>query len=211
MLRFLYAYQEEQTVKEVVESVTVEELFTIGFGVLFGVAIVAVIFYLIVAARRNSYDSAQPLRVADATVVDKQLLPANAIAFQVWVMFETDSGERVRLLCERNHNYIIGDKGRLRWQGEKISSFSRGTSSYTAVQPKGTKANIDAQLAQGNLPAWKRVQLEEEKARLEQEGGAEAKSVETMSAPAKPAKRCPECGTTQSGDNYVCFYCGAEL
>lgn len=211
MLKYLYAYQEEQTVKEVVESVTVGELFTILFGVLFGMAVIAGVFYLIVASRRNSYNSSQPTRHENAVVVDKQQLPANSIGFQVWVMFETERGERVRLLCERNHNYIVGDKGRLSWQGDKLHSFTQRNTSYTGGFTGARQANIDAQLAQGNLPTWKRIQLEEEKARMIRDGNSDGKTVEEVSTPTRPAKKCPECGTTQSGDNNVCFYCGADF
>lgn len=210
MFRLLYAYPEDLTVKETVESVTVGELLTIVFGVLFGMLILAGIAYMIASAHRNSRNSAQPYRTANAVVIDRQQLPANAVSFQTWVMFETEGGERVRLLCERSHNYIVGDRGRLSWQGDKLHNFSRGTSSHISNAHTGTKASVDAQLAQDNLPAWKRVQLEQEKARLEKEGGIEVKTVE-VSAPVKSAKKCPECGTTQSGDNYVCVLCDADL
>ena len=58
-----------------------------------------------------------------------------------------------------------------------------------------------------NVPTWKRIQMEEKAVKQEQ-GAQDVPEAVKMSV---PAKKCPECGTTQSGDNRVCFYCGAEF
>lgn len=54
------------------------------------------------------------------------------------------------------------------------------------------------------IPAWKRVQMAKNPQPIQEEKTEPVQQV-------RPAKKCPECGTTQSGDNYVCVLCGADL
>ena len=144
-------------------DITVEEMLEIGFPVLIGVMVVALIFWAIAKNRRDTLDAEQPVKEANAKVVDVQQLPPNAIAFERWVIFETESGERVRLLVKVSELYIAGDEGHLKWQGSKLYFFNRGQRA-----PQKTVMNADRIYAngacsgqpQGKIPAWKLVEQE---------------------------------------------------
>lgn len=89
----------------------------------------------------------------------------------------------------------------------KTAHYSNKNSiSAISAYPTGNvvSPNLAARPVQTNeyVPAWKRVQLGQT-----QPAPVVQQSVRTEVT----AKMCPECGTTQSGDNRVCFYCGAEF
>ena len=82
-----------------------------------------------------------------------------------------------------------------------------GTSSLTNGMAGGDGAGRKPKQVEENIPTWKRIQMEETAAKQVQMPQNETE----VQKPSVPAKKCPECGTTQSGDNSVCFYCGAEF
>ena len=86
------------------------------------------------------------------------------------------------------------------------SSVTRGPGAASAYPGANTPSPNVQQPVQDNgyIPTWKRIQMNESAIVPEVQ-----KSMPEQ--PATPAKKCLECGTTQSGDNQVCFYCGAEL
>ena len=86
------------------------------------------------------------------------------------------------------------------------SSASRGPGGVSAYPGGNAPSPNVRQSVQDNgyVPTWKRVQMNEAAAAPEaQKPLPEQPSIQ--------AKKCPECGTTQSGSNQVCFYCGAQI
>lgn len=149
-----------------ISDITVEEILQFGFPVLIGMFVIALIFYCVAKHKRDVEDDARPVLQATATVVDKQQIAPNTIAFEVWVMFETESGDRVRLVCKPDHNFIVGDKGYLKWQGSRLFSFERGKS----APPNRTSVGYSSRTVatpQGSIPTWKRIQMEEEQKKME--------------------------------------------
>lgn len=144
-----------------VSDITVEEIMQFGFQILIGMTVFALIFYWVAKGRRDAADDAQPVRQATATVVDKQQIPPNAIVFEVWVMFETEYGDRVRVVCKPDHNYIVGDKGHLKWQGSRLYSFERGKTAPSSCNTEGSARN--GVPPQGYIPTWKRIEMENQK------------------------------------------------
>ena len=86
----------------------------------------------------------------------------------------------------------------------------RHNNAKIGAYPNGQGPNPNARKpvqTQTYIPAWKRVQMAKE-----QQGEQELElKPEPVQPQVKPAIKCPECGTTQSGDNYVCVLCGADL
>lgn len=78
--------------------------------------------------------------------------------------------------------------------------------SSTTVGPDESKNQAKSSSATEYIPAWKRVQLAEAAC----SAGEKNTVIREEKAPS-PAKKCPECGTVQSGDNRVCYYCNAVL
>ena len=174
-----------------ISDITVEEILQFGFPILFGLMIIALVFYGIAKHKRNAEDDAQPILEENAKVIDKQQVAPNAIVFEVWVMFETETGKRVRLLVKPNDVYIIGDEGCLRWQGTRLYSFERGK---RAAPQNKTASSAGYGAPQGYIPAWKRVQMMEAQKETQEK---ECKN-----------NVCIFCGATMSEDQRFCGACG---
>ena len=117
----------------------------------------------ILKKREDEKNSYLPVRGMQATIIDVPQLQQNTIAFQVPIMFETSEGNRVRLLCKANHDYLVGDTGYLQWQGSRFISFERGKTGSAA--PTAGSVGMHSTYAQsasyqGHIPAWKQVELE---------------------------------------------------
>ncbi len=168
------------TINEAMDTIEIEMLlFMMVMLVIAGVVIAAV-----VSKMRDISNDAQPVLEAVATVVDKQQVSNGAgITPVVWVMFETETGERVRLNCS-SMEYIVGDKGYLRWQGSRVCSFARGQTTRTS----------GLGCSQEKIPTWKRIQMEEEQQRL---------------APAENKNnKCIFCGAEMAEGQLFCGACG---
>lgn len=109
------------------ENVEVGEFLFLLFAILFGILIIVALFYKYATWKRKTDDEACPIREAHVRVVHCDALQANAIPqwSSVNVVFETDSGERVRFVVMASENYLVGDCGTLKWQGKSIRSFIR--------------------------------------------------------------------------------------
>ncbi|MBR2889157.1 MAG: DUF2500 domain-containing protein [Oscillospiraceae bacterium] len=105
-------------------DITIEEIAEILPFVFLGMLAVCGICLLIIKMKDKENDKLPVLEMA-ARVIDKQQVASNEIAFVIWIMFETEDGTRVRLSCKAQENYLVGDKGILRWQGTRLLSFDR--------------------------------------------------------------------------------------
>lgn len=137
-------------------DMTTDDVLNIALIVMF-IGLVSIVIMMIMKRKVDSENAAQPIRSVEATVIDMQKLEANAIAFEVWVMFEDTDGKRMRLMCKANHDFIVGDKGYATWQGSKLISFARGKK---APVHQTDPAQGAAPMPQGKIPAWKQVELE---------------------------------------------------
>lgn len=106
------------------DDISLSDIFMF-FMILVGLCAVMWIFVAILRGRQNAANKAQPVRREWAKVVDKQQLAPNAIAFEIWVMFELKSGQRLRLTAKAQNSLIVGDEGTLTWQGSKVQNFQR--------------------------------------------------------------------------------------
>lgn len=109
------------------ENIEIGEFMSFLFTMLFVILIIVALFYLYATKKRKADDDACPVREAHVRVVHCDALQANAIPqwSSVNVVFELDSGERVRFVVMATENYLAGDTGTLRWQGKSIRSFVR--------------------------------------------------------------------------------------
>ena len=130
-------------------DITLEEILLIGVPALLGTLAIFLLWYAAVKHRRDVENSAHPILVENAKVIDKHQGAPNTLAFEAWVLFETESGKRVRLFANPNDIYLVGDEGRLRWQGTRLIAFERGR----MVKENAGKPEY--------IPAWKRIQMEE--------------------------------------------------
>lgn len=175
-----------------ISDITVEEILQFGFPVLFGLAIIALVLYGIAKHKRDAEDDAQPILEENAKVIDKQQVAPNAIVFEVWIMFETETGKRVRLNCKPNDAYIVGDEGCLRWQGTRLYSFERGK---RAVPQTKTASSAVNGAPQGYIPTWKRVQMMEAEKETQKAG---------------EALKCSFCGAQMQEGQVFCGSCGKK-
>lgn len=177
-----------------ISDITVEEIFQFGFPIMIGLAIIAWILYGAMKYRREVEDGAQPVLEAAAKVIDKQQIAPNSITIETWVMFETNSGNRMRLVCKPNNDYIIGDKGYLVWQGSRLISFERGKNGPER-SVSASNAHGGATAPQGYIPMWKRIEMMEAEKQLEEQKNAEQ-------------KKCVFCGQLLQEGQIFCGVCG---
>lgn len=133
------------------------------FPILLGLFIIAAIVYGVIKKRQEAENNAQPVQSADAIIVDKQKIEPNTIAFETWVLFETEEGKRMRLICKANNDYVVGDKGYLKWQGTRLFSFERGKKAPSAANSQYDPAKLAYRATpqpQDKIPAWKQVEME---------------------------------------------------
>ena len=91
-----------------------------------GAAIGLWVVYGIIRKKQNADNNAQPLKEEYAKVVDKQQLNSGSIIIgEPWVLFELEDGKRVRLNAHPENSLVVGDKGKLTWQGNRIKGFER--------------------------------------------------------------------------------------
>ena len=74
---------------------------------------------------KNKENAAMPVEGMLATIVDMPKMEANAIVIATWILIEFPNGNRKRLSCKGNHNFVVGDYGYAKWQGTKLVSFER--------------------------------------------------------------------------------------
>ena len=77
--------------------------------------------------RKNEAEiKSHPVLTKTAKLIDMQQVPAGQIVLgEIWVLFELQDGERLRLNANPQNNLMIGDVGILTWQGRRILSFKR--------------------------------------------------------------------------------------
>lgn len=93
-------------------------------------AAVALVLLTILAAIRKKERTAnakKPIERQMARVIEKQQLPAGAIPSRsyVQVVFETETGRRVCLNVKGTNNLLVGNEGKLSWQGSDMIYFGR--------------------------------------------------------------------------------------
>lgn len=87
------------------------------------IAICVICFILIKA--KDSQNNDKPIRIARARIIDKDQPTSNAVTIIGWLLFETDEGERVKISIKAGHNFVVGDCGKLTWQGTRLINFIR--------------------------------------------------------------------------------------
>lgn len=105
-------------------DITMDNL-VILLGVLFGLGFIGFGIFVWALRKENAANNAQPVRKAVAKIVDKQQIQPGTIAFEAWILFETEDGNRVRVMGKANNDYVIGDSGDLKWQGNRLIAFIR--------------------------------------------------------------------------------------
>lgn len=109
------------------DDITLEHIFML-FAILIGLLVVVGLFAAFAVSKQNDDNSQKPLRREKVRVVEKTSMTndplTSALVSDVWFIFETQSGERVRL-CGKTNLAIIGDEGLLQWQGTNLISFTR--------------------------------------------------------------------------------------
>lgn len=104
---------------------SMEQLFRFLF-IVFVLGAVSWIIAGVLKARDAAQNKTQPVRVKPAKVIDMQQVSSNEVVFgEIWVMFEMEDGERIRLNAKANNTWMVGDKGTLTWQGKRILKFER--------------------------------------------------------------------------------------
>lgn len=80
----------------------------------------------IMMKKDNARNKAEPLQTKSAKVLEKEQIPAGQVVIgSIWVVFELENGERIRLYVKEHSSVYYGDKGMLTWQGNRVVSFER--------------------------------------------------------------------------------------
>lgn len=202
-----------------ISDITVEEL---SFGIIVAV-IVGVILILASKAVINAKEaenSRLPVEEAEAVCIDIQYVNAAGMALPSFIMFETNSGKRVRLSSgiDLAFNFIVGDRGYLKWQGNKLLTFLIGKNVEEAARDAAVEAAAELErqnklradmnmwtcgaCGATNLQHWKRCA----------DCGAKKAAVEVQAVKDTKANNvCPRCGRTQQQGDAFCAYCGQKL
>lgn len=153
------------TLAKKIGDITIEEIGQYGALSLFWIVVIILVLAFILVRKRKAENDAQPVLEENAKVIEKPETPPNSIVIIASVVFETETGKRLRLHCKPNDVYVVGDEGRLRWQGTRLYSFERGKTISPETKTDASTADGATGTPQGHIPAWQRVQMEEENAR----------------------------------------------
>ncbi len=184
---------------------------------LFFLIALAVLFAIIAAissANRTSKNAACPVQSKHARVIDKPQLPANTLYAEVWITFELDNGQRIRLLVNGNAQLFLGDAGMLTWQGDALRQFIRDGSPMAHTIVGTTALASSAAAATGwECPSCKRKNLSSaiycagcHQARSKSYAPS-PKSVDTRPSGANEWN-CPSCGAVNEKIYTKCKACG---
>lgn len=104
---------------------------------LVGLNIVLWTAYGIIARKKESEINKHPIKKQKAKLVDMQRIAAGEIVLgEIWVLFETQDGRRLRLNANSKNQLVVGDVGMLTWQGTKIHKFERTLSDETVLSQR---------------------------------------------------------------------------
>ena len=109
---------------EFIENTSIETVFLFIF-ILLGVAIISLTFAAVAVRSRNKANDKLPVSREIVTIIEKQPVGSNSFVpvSDAWVVFQTESGTRVRLYAKNGELYVVGDKGVLTWQGTRLNNF----------------------------------------------------------------------------------------
>lgn len=77
--------------------------------------------------KRDRENNAQPIMRQKAKVVEKLRGDPDGILLQneMWILFDTADGKRLRLSAKADNRLAAGDEGFLTWQGNCVRDFER--------------------------------------------------------------------------------------
>ena len=106
-------------------DVTIDDLIMM-FSVLIGLLVFMLIVYGVLRAAQKSKDDNEPVETSKAKVVDKPQT-GNGIVITAPITFELENGRRVRVSVDGKEfmNLLVGDSGKLTWQGSRYIDFKR--------------------------------------------------------------------------------------
>ena len=165
------------------------------FGVLIGLAVIVSIAYIIVSAVKDKQNSSQPIRKSFATIVSVPLTTGIRSMSYVAVMFELESGARIRFIVKAAHDFVVGDTGKLTWQGDRILSFIRMQNQFDSSPEVHKQTEPVYQHPAGNVPTGRR----------------EMKNESQLAKEVDDKVFCPQCGTQQHYNVGACVRCNTKL
>lgn len=91
----------------------------------FLICIAICVICVIIIKTKDSQNNDKPIRTARAKIIDKDQPAPNTVTIIGWLLFETEEGERVRVSIKAGHDFVVGDCGKLTWQGTRYIEFIR--------------------------------------------------------------------------------------
>ena len=167
------------------------------FGVLIGLAVITTIVYLIVSAQKNRTNATQPIKSCYAKVLDAPQGTGVRSMSYVAILFELESGNRIRFIVKATHDWVAGDYGKITWQGDQLISFVRITKPTEELHatPKPKEAVPETVRKPKPLP----------------ELPIEESAIQPEMNPNDDRVFCPKCGTRQPYRTGVCVRCNSKL
>lgn len=106
--------------------------------------VICIICWMIVK-KKESENEAFPVEEGEVVCVDIRYMNSTVGSLLSSIMFETEEGRRVRIAqgVPLSVDYIVGDRGYLKWQGTKLISFARGKTKEDIDREKAEKAESE--------------------------------------------------------------------
>lgn len=90
------------------------------------IAVIMCVILLVLRKKNERENAKKPVLTVGATLIDKQQIQPGQIPIGgIWVVFELENGDRVKLIADMRNSLMIGDTGTLTYQGNKILGFDR--------------------------------------------------------------------------------------
>lgn len=93
------------------------------FFILCGV--IMLVCFLIVRSVEGK-NNAFPVQEKNARIIDLRQETTFGLIMVTWILFEFSDGVRIRLTTDIKNDFMVGDEGILKYQGERLVSFERG-------------------------------------------------------------------------------------
>lgn len=104
-----------------IENASTSEVMTGVVALIFVMVVICIICWII-AGMTRAKEKRLPIHQAVAHVVEKD----NSSPYIHYVTFEFENGQREKLVADPRNKLVVGDVGKLSWQGNKIVDFVRG-------------------------------------------------------------------------------------
>ncbi len=112
-------------------ELSIENIFFF-MAIMLGIAVIMWTIVAVITKKNEHENNAQPIKSETVKLVDMQQVN-NGLTNTVRAIFELQDGQRMALMVNPQNTLVVGDIGKLTWQGNKILKFERTESNMGKV------------------------------------------------------------------------------